>query len=210
MKSRTQLSDFHLNQVYFSWKNTVRNESNLLLSFLSSTVLCHVNIQFPQKYMSLCNKQTHIHQSMLWRCSSKAALSTVSAIFINPHGTLFLHWKTHFLALHLASPPEDVSWFPIPGIQVTVKPYHMTKCNHCWPHNSFPGASDGKESACLQCGRPGFDPWVRKIPGEGNGNPFQYSCLENPKDRAAWRATVHGVMKESDTTEQLSLGLFTS
>ena len=35
-------------------------------------------------------------------------------------------------------------------------------------------------------------PWS---PGEGNGNPLQYSCLENPNDRGAWRATVHGVTK---------------
>ena len=41
-------------------------------------------------------------------------------------------------------------------------------------------------------------------PGEGNGNLLQYSCLENPKDRAAWRATVHGAKKESDTTELLT------
>ena len=41
----------------------------------------------------------------------------------------------------------------------------------------------------------GFDPWVGKIPGGVNGNPLQYSCLENPMDRGAWRATVHGVTK---------------
>ena len=40
--------------------------------------------------------------------------------------------------------------------------------------------------------------------GEGNGYPFQYSCLEKPMDRGTWRATVHGGHKESDTTEQLS------
>ena len=39
-----------------------------------------------------------------------------------------------------------------------------------------------------------------KFPGEGNGNPLQYSCLGNPMDRGAWQATVHGVVKESDTT----------
>ena len=39
--------------------------------------------------------------------------------------------------------------------------------------------------------------------GEGNGNPLQYSCLENPMDRGAWEATAHGVRKESDTTERL-------
>jgi len=49
----------------------------------------------------------------------------------------------------------------------------------------FRGVSDGKESAC-QCRRPGFIPWVRKIPGKENGNPLQYSCLENPMNRGAW------------------------
>ena len=41
---------------------------------------------------------------------------------------------------------------------------------------------------------------IPKIHKEGNGNPLQYSCLENPMDRGAWWATVHGVAKESDTT----------
>ena len=40
---------------------------------------------------------------------------------------------------------------------------------------------------------------------EGNGNPLQYSCLENSTDRGAWWATVHGVIKKSDMTEQLTL-----
>ena len=40
--------------------------------------------------------------------------------------------------------------------------------------------------------------------GEGNGNPLQYSCLENPMDRGAWWATVHGVTKKLDTTQQLN------
>ena len=50
----------------------------------------------------------------------------------------------------------------------------------------FSGGSDDKVYICLQCRRPGFDPWVGKIPGEGNGNPVQYSCLENPMDRGVW------------------------
>jgi len=43
-----------------------------------------------------------------------------------------------------------------------------------------------------------------RCPGEGNGNPHQYSCLENPMDRGAWQATVHGVAKEPDMNERLN------
>ena len=54
--------------------------------------------------------------------------------------------------------------------------------------------SDSKESAC-NAGDPGSTPGLGRSPGEGNGNPLQYSCLENPMDREAWQATVHGVAK---------------
>ncbi len=47
------------------------------------------------------------------------------------------------------------------------------------------GDSDGKESAC-NAGDPGSIPGSGRSPGEGNGNPLQYSCLENPMDRGAW------------------------
>ena len=58
----------------------------------------------------------------------------------------------------------------------------------------FPGGSDGKESAC-NAGDPGSIPGSGRSPGEGNGNPLQYSCLENSKDTGAWQALVHGVAK---------------
>ena len=56
----------------------------------------------------------------------------------------------------------------------------------------FPGGSDSKESTC-NAGDPGSIPASRRSLGEGNSNPLQYSCLENPTDRGAWQATVHGV-----------------
>ena len=53
-------------------------------------------------------------------------------------------------------------------------------------------------------GDAGSIPGLGRSPGVGNGNSLQYSCLGNPMDRGAWQATIHGVAKESDTTEQLS------
>ena len=58
----------------------------------------------------------------------------------------------------------------------------------------FPGGSGSKESTC-SAGGPGSIPGSGRSPGEGNGNPLQYSCLGNPMDRGAWWATVHGVTK---------------
>ena len=58
----------------------------------------------------------------------------------------------------------------------------------------FPGGSEVKVSAC-SVGNLGSIPGSGRSPGEGNGNPLQYSCLENPMDGGAWRATVHGVTK---------------
>ena len=83
----------------------------------------------------------------------------------------------------------------------------------CWPHSrcspmffdewikysyitnwSFPEWLNDEESTG-QCRRCGFSPWVGKILWRGHGNPLQYSCLENPMDRGAWGATVHGIAK---------------
>ena len=67
--------------------------------------------------------------------------------------------------------------------------------NNAWL-TGLPRWHSGKESA--QCRRHrtcGFNSWVGKIPGAGNGNPPQYSCLENSKDGGTWRATAHGVIK---------------
>ena len=69
-----------------------------------------------------------------------------------------------------------------------------------WSHaGGFPGGSDGKESAC-RAGEPSSIPGLGRSPGGGHGKPLQYSCLENPMDRGAWRATVHRVT-ELDMTK---------
>ena len=57
--------------------------------------------------------------------------------------------------------------------------------DHSSPVKDFPGGSDGKVSA-YSVGDPGSVLGLGRSPGEGNGNPPQYSCLENPRDRGAW------------------------
>ena len=61
-------------------------------------------------------------------------------------------------------------------------------------HMGFPGGSAGKESSC-SAGDLGLIPGLGRSPGEGNGYWLQYSGLENPMDRGAWQATIHGVTK---------------
>ena len=57
-----------------------------------------------------------------------------------------------------------------------------------------------KKNPLASAGNVGLIPGSGRSLGEGNGNPLQYSCLGTPMDKGAWRATVHGVAKESDTT----------
>ena len=67
----------------------------------------------------------------------------------------------------------------------------------------FPGGSEGKASAC-NAGDPGLIPGSGRSPGEGNGNPLQYSCLENPHGQTCLAGPSSWSRKESDTTERLS------
>ena len=72
--------------------------------------------------------------------------------------------------------------------------FHYKSFNILFEFNTVPCSSVGKESAC-NAGDPGSIPGLGRSPGEGNGNPLQYSCLENLMDRGAWRATTHGVAR---------------
>ena len=77
-----------------------------------------------------------------------------------------------------------------------------------WGHKeldtAFPGGSDGKTSA-YNAGDLGSIPGSERSPGEGNGNPLQYSCLENPMDGGAWLAAVHGVAKSRTRLSDFTL-----
>ena len=71
--------------------------------------------------------------------------------------------------------------------------------NHCITHWGFPGDSMVKNLPA-NAEDPGWIPGSGRSPGGGNGNPLQFSCLENRMDRGAWQTTVHGAA-QSDTTE---------
>ena len=86
-----------------------------------------------------------------------------------------------------------------PHEQNTLMPWIILKS----VNEGFPGSSTVKNPPA-NSGDVGLIPGSGRCPGEGTGNPLQYSCLGNPMDREAWRATVHGITKELDTTEWLN------
>ena len=123
------------------------------------------------------------------------------AFYTRPRAPHYAHPGYHFSPMHVSY----ISWHPsIQHLSCIVAAYgnpdhpkFMISSSSVWWYHAlsiqgFPGSSVSKESAC-NAGDPVFIPGWGRSPGEGNGNPLQYSCLENPMDRGAWPATVHGV-----------------
>ena len=104
-----------------------------------------------------------------------------SGILWLPHPFMFSHDQTG--AEHLAGAENPAGEAFLPAL-------HQGKQDL----RGFPGGSDGTGSAC-SVGDSGSIPALGRFPGEENGNPLQYSCLENPKDRGAWCTTVYEVAK---------------
>ena len=105
------------------------------------------------------------------------------------------------MATHSSILAWRIPWSVVHGIAKSRKRLTFTSLQY--ENMGFPGGSDSKESA-YNAGDLGSIPgWGRSL-GEGNGNPLQYSCLENSTDRGAWWATVHAVA-ELDTTERVTL-----
>ena len=121
-----------------------------------------------------------------------------------------------------SSPQKDSAFSGLPSLHPKPQPLpfkHISKWMLPFPTSVLapqswlsdeviaPGGTRGKEHIC-QCRkgkRPGFDSWAGKIPGEGNDNPLQYSCLENPTDGGTWRATARGVAKRQTRLKQLCM-----
>ena len=96
---------------------------------------------------------------------------------------LYIEWITNKVLLYSMG---NYLWYPV--INYHGKDYEQGM------RIGFPGGSTSKASAC-DAGDVGLVPGSGRPPGERNGNPLQYSCLENPMDRGAWRVTVCGVAK---------------
>ena len=71
----------------------------------------------------------------------------------------------------------------------------MKRRPHSQSNKAFPSGSEVKNPFANAGDPPDLSPGLGRCPEEGHGNPLQYSCLENPMDRGAWRAIVHGVTK---------------
>ena len=98
--------------------------------------------------------------------------------------------KTIFLIIYFNWRIITILWWFLPYISMNRPQVYM-----CTPIlNHIYASSNGKERAC-NVGDLGLIPRLERSPGEGHDNPLQYSCLENPMDRGAWRPTVHGVTK---------------
>ena len=96
-------------------------------------------------------------------------------------------------------PPQNMNVFYSESIQNKIKGPIIKNINRNYFSTSlhkggFPPSSVSKESAC-NAADPGLMHGSGRSPGEGNRHPLQYSCLENPMHRGAWRATVHGIAK---------------
>ena len=114
--------------------------------------------------------------------------------------------ETPPVPVKLLLPGSPPLWTPLPHLF-----FPWNKCpesvdgitNAYRPGRGFPHSSVSKESAC-NAGDLGLIPGLGRSPGEGNGNPLQYSCLENPMGRRAWWATVHGVTKSRTQLSDLT------
>ena len=127
------------------------------------------------------------------RATTKTWCSQINKyIFLNPLS------NTHIPGERIASKTLTVG--ETLGRSYTTKYWNILSTDKVIRWNSvFPGGSDNKEFTC-RAEDPGSIPESGRSPGEGNGNPLQYSGLKKPMGRGAWRAAVHGV-KESDMTE---------
>ena len=187
---RHQISGFDLRNFFIFW-----------------SLLCvHLSLSWSSLSLSLAWTATWSFCPAVLLSSHQLALA--SCCFWNQTQALHPRVQSFVIVWSPISPhPKPINSTLVPGTirhhfllpKMTFNvPYHLAR--------DFPGGTRGKEPAC-QCRRhrrQSFNPSGRS-PGRGHGNPLKYSCLGNPMDKGAWWATVHGVTKEPNTTERLSM-----
>ena len=122
--------------------------------------------------------------------------STGQLLLRFPHssiGDFTFTFHFHALKKEMATPSSVLDWrIPGMGSLVGCRLWGRTESDTTEATQQY--SSVGRESAC-NAGDTGSIPGSGRSPAEGNGNPLQYSCLENPMDRGAWQATIHGVAR---------------
>ena len=134
----------------------------------------------------------------------------------SPFSYFFLMWllenlkwyPVHLIFLLATAVPEIQCLEPCLCLQATMFTKGPQLTCRCPDHLGLPGGSAVKNPPA-NAGDMGLIPGLRRFPGGGNGNPLQYTCLENPMDRGAWWVTVHGGHKESAMTEHICTSVLT-
>ena len=152
------------------------SSTHLLKSIQMSVVTC--NTLLPQLKNPL-RQVVYNHSFSFSPISVKYFLFYLCSFITSPF--VYVLWiQSSFVLLIINTLPFSLASLSIP--------FHLE-----YKHpEGFPGSSDGKEFAC-NVGDTGLIPGLGRFPGEGNGNPLQCSCLENPRDKGAWWAAVYGV-----------------
>ena len=151
------------------------------MHFFNSWVIFHC-VYVPQlPYPFICQ-----WTSMLLPCPSYCKQLSPLSIY-----TCAYLINIHLLHLAVISMEQEIclSYHCVPSTE-----HSRSSISICWIYEYSPGSSVSKQSA-YYVGGPGSVLGSGRSSGEGNGNPLQNSCLENPTDRGAWWATVHGVTK---------------
>ena len=134
---------------------------------------------------------------------SKESRAETGQSRLRPQGCFLMGLKAALEAMGRRHQPQWTGTAGLPGFPgltlTSFQPLLHGAFSPALVYEGFPGGSDSKGSVC-SAGDPGSITGLGRYPGEEKGNPRQYSCLGNPMDRGAWRATVHGV-PTSDTTE---------
>ena len=140
---------------------------------------------------------TAAHQVSLSRTISRTLLKLTSIESMMPsihlilcHPLLLLPSVFPSIRIFSSESALHIRWPKYWSFSLSISPSN----EYSWLILDFPGGSDGKASA-YNAGDPGSIPASGRSPGEGNGDPLQYSCLENPMDGGAWYPTIHGVEK---------------